>query len=381
MLLRIVQSPSHPVRHAWVSDFRGELDAQYRRLKHPLPVVIEALGVPGDNELLVYFGVAPWNDADDPTHTAELEQYARDAVRLLPVIEHAKQATTHLATSLQRFNAFIQERAHLAFAEALVDEVMTLLWQRRRRRRIFISYRRSESLEIARQLHDRYTQRSFDVFLDERSIEPGVDVQRSLEHELDDCDAVLLLVSPGIDASSWVRKEIQFANTHRVGLLGVVWPNSSRSAAAAELGPDQRFELAIARGASEHLSDDEVAGVDRLLFTGRAMAVAGRIRDLIDVVDLELPASFTVHSRDVSGDIVLDRAGQRWRGRVVPFRPSVLELWQWWRELRSAPTIDGLLVVYPCVPSDNPSEQAFRAICDQWGSSVSPRVEFLRVHL
>ena len=61
--------------------------------------------------------------------------------------------------------------------------------------RIFISYRRLETLPVALQLFDRLTHEGFDVFLDRFSIPPGYDFQRRLNQELEDKSMVILLES------------------------------------------------------------------------------------------------------------------------------------------------------------------------------------------
>src|SRR5262249_33442990 len=144
----------------------------------------------------------------------------REAPRLLPVVQDAPSASTHLPGEVRAFNAFLRDRHGQVWTEALVDEVLALTWQRRRTRRIFISYRRSDAEGVAQQLHDRYSKIGFDVFLDDVTIQRGANFQAELTRWLDDADAVLLLVSPDMGTSEWVRKEIELAKTRRVGLLG-----------------------------------------------------------------------------------------------------------------------------------------------------------------
>lgn len=388
MPVRILQPPGAATSHGWTSDFRAQLATQYKALKMPQPPTAADLAAARAHpELLVYFATAPWDDAADPAFTDELRRYADEALHLLPVIDQATDAGTHLAPALQRFNAFIASRYAKVFAEALVDEVLTLLWQRRRQRRIFISYRRTESHAMARQLHEHFTARSFDVFLDERSIEPAVDFQHELRSRLDDSDAVLLLVSPALTSSRWVREELQFAQTRRVGLLGVVWPgdaSSPPSAIVAQLDRDQQVTLAGAPGVDPDrvLDADELEKVDRMMFVGRSQAVARRTTGLIDEAEAALSPDFTVAGRRTDGDLDLDKAGQPWLGRIAPFRPSPHDVWRWWEELgaqRSPP--EGLVVIYPHVDPGDPTERAFRALCQAWGRQAHPRVELRAVHL
>ncbi len=388
MPVRLIHPPNGTT--TWASDFQTQLTRQYAALRMPTPPTVVDLRTPGDYpELLIYFATAPWNATADPVFAAALETYADEALHLLPVIYQEIDAGTHLAPALQRFNAFIAARHLNVFAAALVDETMTLLWQRRRQRRIFISYRRSESLAMARQLYDHFSARSFSVFLDERSIEPGVDFQHELKRHLDDSDAVLVLVSPGLTTSRWVREELNFAKTRRIGLLGIIWPGGPASpvpAVVAQLDPDQQVTLAWAASQpldpSRELDKNELQEVDRLMFEGRSKAVARRTTSLIDEAEPALSPDFSITTRRADGDLELDRGGNTWIGRIAPFRPSLYDLWRWWDEFQKRrPQPDGIMVLYPQVDSYDSTERAFRAVCDTWGKQVTPKVELRTVHL
>ena len=91
--------------------------------------------------------------------------------------------------------------------------------------RIFISYRRLETLPVALQLFDRLTHEGFDVFLDRFSIPPGYDFQRRLNQELEDKSMVILLESASLKDSKWTQHEIDFAKRFRLGLACVRMPN------------------------------------------------------------------------------------------------------------------------------------------------------------
>jgi hypothetical protein len=91
--------------------------------------------------------------------------------------------------------------------------------------RVFISYRRLETLPLALQLFDALTHEGFDVFLDRFTIPFGYDFQRRLTQELEDKSMVLLLESKGLKASKWTQHEIDFAKRNRLGLLSVRMPD------------------------------------------------------------------------------------------------------------------------------------------------------------
>jgi hypothetical protein len=91
--------------------------------------------------------------------------------------------------------------------------------------RVFVSYRRLETLPIALQLFDRLTHDGFEVFLDRFSIPPGYDFQRRLNEELEDKSMVVLLESRNLRVSRWTQHEIDFAKRHRLGLATIRMPD------------------------------------------------------------------------------------------------------------------------------------------------------------
>lgn len=96
----------------------------------------------------------------------------------------------------------------------------------RKQRKLFVSYRRTESRQVALQLFGYFEERNFDVFLDSHSIPRGVDFQNNLFHRMMDCDAVLLLDTKDFLGSDYCKDEFEKAITNRIGILRIKWPDS-----------------------------------------------------------------------------------------------------------------------------------------------------------
>lgn len=128
-------------------------------------------------------------------------------------------------------------------------------------RRVFLSYRRTDTAHLAEQLHTSLTQAGFDVFLDRFAVPPGVDFQQRLTQDLADKAFVLLLESPNFH-SEWTEYEVAYATSHRLGLLAVTVPNVDD----VDLVPavDDAFRLRLA---GDDLSDDQLneGALDRVL--------------------------------------------------------------------------------------------------------------------
>jgi hypothetical protein len=101
--------------------------------------------------------------------------------------------------------------------------------------RIFISYIRRDTTELAEQLHDALTRQGFAVFVDRFSVPVGVDFQERLTQELTDRGMVLLLHSAGLGNSPWVEYEIATATKYRLGLYVLRLPGVAER---SSLSPD-----------------------------------------------------------------------------------------------------------------------------------------------
>lgn len=113
----------------------------------------------------------------------------------------------------------------------------------RKQRKLFISYRRTDSREVAIQLYNYFQERNFDVFLDSHSIPRGVDFQKNLFHKMMDCDAVLLLDTQDFLGSPYCREELEKAIANRIGILRIKWPKAIKVdyvglIEAVDLSPD-----------------------------------------------------------------------------------------------------------------------------------------------
>lgn len=96
----------------------------------------------------------------------------------------------------------------------------------RKSRKIFISYRRTESSNIAIQLYELLEKNNFDVFIDTHSVDKGEEFQEELWHRMTDCDVILMLNSPGFLKSEWCNKELEKAHVKRIGIVHLIWPES-----------------------------------------------------------------------------------------------------------------------------------------------------------
>lgn len=95
----------------------------------------------------------------------------------------------------------------------------------RENRKLFISYRRTDSSAVANQLFDAFVRSNYDVFLDTYSINPAKNFQEELHHRMTDCDVLIQLYTNDFKNSEWCNEEITSANQKQIGVVEVVWPD------------------------------------------------------------------------------------------------------------------------------------------------------------
>lgn len=151
-----------------------------------------------------------------------------------------------------------------------------------RQRRVFLSYRRSESTAVAVQLFAELSARQFDVFLDTHSIGAGVDFQEQLWHQLSDVDVLLMLDTPEYFKSRWTDAEYGRALAKGIGVLRVQWPDSTPSPVT---GTASRAELLAEEFLADgQLSTKAVQRICRQLEAVRSQSHALRTMSLIESV-------------------------------------------------------------------------------------------------
>lgn len=338
---------THGERGGLRQRFEDALQAQCDALDIPLARVDWDVDAPaGDPQVMVVFPPvgSAWTPADAGLHPA----CADAAFPILPVVEDAPEAR-FLPTSLASINAFQRGIWRDAWSEGLVDEVLSFGWQRRRERRVFISYRRTDSERVAQQLYAELTRCGYMAFLDDVSIEKGANFQHELNWWLNDADVVIVLVTPNFENSRWCMEEIAFAQSHLIGLLGVEWPPSvlgpaptrpfpsiagGASAGAAVLkaiDPDQRLRLDDADftgDPSDPLCEQELDdhGLARLMAhcaRQRSQAIRLRLENLIPLAERVLKPQHKLQPAGSPGDYTFrDGDGVECFVRVLPFRPE-----------------------------------------------------------
>ena len=230
----------------------------------------------------VFFGYSGPTDANHPG----LGSLQSESLVIVPVVQDLDGYRGKVPPSLADINGLEIGEGDAAQLAPLVSTIFENLHLLRSERRLFISYRRLESRNIAVQMYEALDARGFDVFLDTHSIPPAVDVQSELWHRLADSDVVLLLDTPDFRASRWTVQELARANATNVQILHVLWPGVDADASSAFSDFFQldatHFRFGSVGDPSIPFSNETVEELCLRVESLRARALAARHRYIVD---------------------------------------------------------------------------------------------------
>ncbi|PTR00277.1 TIR domain-containing protein [Paraburkholderia sp. GV068] len=161
----------------------------------------------------------------------------RRGVPILPVASELTRVREEIPEALRQLNCIAYGAAGAQRVAVALLECAGLL---PKQRRVFVSYRRNESREVALQLFDELSARQFDVFLDTHDIRPAEDFQAMLWHRLCDSDVLVMLDTPGYFESRWTNAEFGRALAKGISVLRIGWPDQTPS---PRTGTASRVEL------------------------------------------------------------------------------------------------------------------------------------------
>ena len=219
----------------------------------------------------VYFG------RDDFTDATAVVKLLAASVPILPVVSDLKKFNSQVPPALGRINGTTLDFEQPDFSE-IVNLVLENLSLLRRSRRLFLSYRRTESTPAAQQLRVAFDAQGYDAFLDTNSVPKGDEFQSVLWHRLLDSDLMVVLATKGFLNSKYTKLEIANASAMTVGMLHVLWPGVKLEPFASLSFPlqleDDDFE-------GEHLTDAAVARIISTTEALRARCLAARHSNLV----------------------------------------------------------------------------------------------------
>lgn len=212
-------------------DIQKEVIKRLEDLKFPMEAFIvyrNMDAVKYDNKLPAYIIYSNNSKTPDSRIIPLIRTHKSEADPVLPLYNY--DFTKEVFDELSEYNG--EHKKNIDQISNSILEGFDLL---RRRRRIFISYKRSESKKFALQLYSDLESRNYDVFLDTHSVGKAKRFQEELWHEMSDSDVVVLLNTPGFLESKWCREELARAESQRISVLRIDFSKA----------PDKNEELGL----------------------------------------------------------------------------------------------------------------------------------------
>lgn len=153
----------------------------------------------------------------------EAARLTKLGVPVVPIVSAAARVSAELPAELRSINAMFHDAADTGLRR-VVTAALQCLGLLPAQRRVFVSYRREESADVALQLYEALSARHFDVFLDTHSVSVAADFQAALWHRLCDSDVLVMLDTPGYFTSRWTTAEWGRAIAKHISMLQLVWP-------------------------------------------------------------------------------------------------------------------------------------------------------------
>jgi hypothetical protein len=151
----------------------------------------------------VYFGSEV--PADDAVRAC-LRRLLVNSITVVPVVDDLGRFPHLVPQELHSINGLAFNTAAPNY-EAIAGRLLEALSLLRETRRLFISYKRSESQQVAIELYEELDAKGFDVFLDTVSIRPGDEFQKVLAHRLADVEVIVLPHTRDFVGSRWTIEE------------------------------------------------------------------------------------------------------------------------------------------------------------------------------
>ncbi len=247
--------------------------------------------------------------------------------KILPVFPKA---------AMSRISTLVPQQLHhinVAFWEHSIQEVIPTILATvglsTDEFKIFISYKRDDTEELANELFDQLNRNNFDVFLDRFRVEPGVDFQERLTEELANKSMVVVLESEHILDSEWIRYEIDYTKLHRLGLIALHLPNGQTF---NNIENEQRMELGnndiIGQKKSRTFTNsnnilDRV--VSRIKKEHQKSFMYRRLFSRMAMKDALLQNNITIHEITGTGFLVTKQGGKVYKIWLTPRPPATLD--------------------------------------------------------
>lgn len=210
-------------------------------------------------------------------------------LQVLPVIKDVKNCGKYIPEQIKSTNAL--ELKDTDPIEKLKNFVLRYFGLLDVNRKIFISYKRDDCEGLAQKLFDELGKKNFVPFLDSYVIEPGVNFQEHLKHELGDSELMIFINSKNYGNSKWCKEELLAASEMQVGIVQLRFDDSQNV-------PESAISHIVSLGNMRKKDDDYAEEVPHIIdeieryramgFELRRKSLVALMRDKYDNVDFDV---------------------------------------------------------------------------------------------
>ncbi|MGL5705991.1 MAG: toll/interleukin-1 receptor domain-containing protein [Tannerellaceae bacterium] len=225
--------------------------------------------------LYLYFGD---NIEDKNRHNSLLSlEDLTEKDLILPVLRDPSNFKEYIPDELKEINAIIIKNNK--DIHKLNNRILEWCNKIEVNRKVFISYKRTDSLKLAEQLYDTLIKSHYTPFLDSYSIETGVKFQEYLLHELSDSAIFVFINTPNYEFSSFTLEELNAASLHQMSIIEIK-TNSARDYKEAEFSVVFKLEDDISP--EKEYPDEIIKSIVYLIEKERAKAFEFKRKTIID---------------------------------------------------------------------------------------------------
>lgn len=179
-------------------------------------------GKADDSLPLLYLFYAQ-SEADYDNHAEDMSSIEYN-LQVLPIIKDVKNCSKFIPEQIKTTNAL--ELNDTDPIEKLKNFILRYFGLMDVNRKVFISYKRDDCDGLAKKLFDELNKKNFVPFLDSYVIEPGVDFQEYLKHELADSELMIFINSKDYGKSKWCKEELTAASEMQVSIVQLHFDDS-----------------------------------------------------------------------------------------------------------------------------------------------------------
>lgn len=245
-----------------------------------------------------------FGSCDNPGTTKEIdlaESLIRLKVPFIPIVDDLTDFSRSVPSCLSIFNGVetcVRDEMGQVISDSqdisqVVSTVLRFFGLVPEERKVFISYCRKDSREVANQLFEKLCHKGYMPFLDTASIEKGKHFQKALHDHLNNAECIVFLDTMGTEQSQWCREELISIHQHGIGVLQLVWPGRT-ALSIQHLNQiiqlnDSDFEQPFNGNGYDKLLDAKVQEIHRALESLRIRSIASRkariLREFLDRVE------------------------------------------------------------------------------------------------